>query len=319
MVVLVSVTAAAVLGLVRADQANAAYAEWGTTSSLLTDRGDFAATLGPDGRIYAIGGNSSVQGDLASGEAFTPETGVWSTIPDMPTARVNTVAATLLNQVYVLGGNTPAGLTRRVLTFTPATGTWSTATPMPAARQDLGAAVINGMLYVVGGNAKPTTANGTRTLWRFDPQTAAWTTLAPMPAPREYAGVVASGGRLYVIGGCCVGPTYPAWARTVFRYNPSTNTWSKRAPLSLANAHMGAASGIDGKIYVIGGIPPSDGALWVYTPTTNSWQASSSMPHQRASLRAVRGSDGSIYAIGGHFDGTCFGSDCGKYVDVLLR
>jgi len=61
----------------------------------------------------------------------------------------------------------------------------------------------------------------------------------------------------------------------------------------------GAATGIDDKIYVVGG---ENGATktQIYDPSTDTWTTGLDMPTGRSELGVVRGSDGLIYAIGGY-------------------
>ena len=40
--------------------------------------------------------------------------------------------------------------------------------------------------------------------------------------------------------------------KTVERYNPVTNTWTKRADLNIGRGYLGACV-INGKIYIVGG------------------------------------------------------------------
>jgi len=83
-----------------------------------------------------------------------------------------------------------------------------------------------------------------------------WTTRASMPTARAQAAVVlAPDGLIYVIGGYD-SASESTGLTSVQAYNPTTNTWSTKA--SLPNATRGATAtvGLDGKIYVFGGLPP---------------------------------------------------------------
>jgi N-acetylneuraminic acid mutarotase len=102
---------------------------------------------------------------------------------------------------------------------------------LPGAREETnGASVINGKLYVSGGRNREFRA--TRTLFVYDPKTNSWTRKADMPQAGcgGIQGVI--GSQLYVYlppvggGSACHGPNEMG---LLFRYNPSTNTWMRRA------------------------------------------------------------------------------------------
>ena len=74
----------------------------------------------------------------------------------------------------------------------------------------------------------------------------------------------------------------------VYRYNPSTNTWTSVAPLiNQPRSHIAAATVVfNGKIYVLGGegpgrIPLSN--VESYDPASNKWSSLTSMPGTRSS------------------------------------
>jgi hypothetical protein len=71
-----------------------------------TARAGMAATLGPDGRIYVVGGDNGT-GRIASVEAYDPGRNQWSILPSMPTPRGNLgVTTSPEGQLYAIGGFT---------------------------------------------------------------------------------------------------------------------------------------------------------------------------------------------------------------------
>ena len=77
--------------------------------------------------------------------------------------------------------------------------------------------------------------------------------------------------------------------------------WVTRAPMPTVRSDFGVATGLNGKIYVIGG-QDSTGALNIveeYDPVKNIWQTRAPMPTPRSALGVVAARDGKIYAIGG--------------------
>src|SRR4051794_30209242 len=55
--------------------------------------------------------------------------------------------------------------------------------------------------------------------------TNSWATKAPLPAARYYATAAALNGLMYVVGGT----SKDTLSRTVYAYNPGTNSWGTRA------------------------------------------------------------------------------------------
>src|SRR5258705_190294 len=95
-----------------------------------------------------------------------------------------------------------------------------------------------------------------------NPMLLRWDKAAPFPEPEEELYGVEAGGKMYVIGGASVMETSGEAALfgdrparilgTNQMYDPATNTWTNRSPMSTARNH--AFSGVvNGKIYVIGG------------------------------------------------------------------
>ncbi len=68
---------------------------------------------------------------------------------------------------------------------------------------------------------------------------------------------------------------------------------------------LGAATGLDGRIYTLGGLEGEGnnshetGLNEVFDPSTNTWTTAAPMPSPRVFFAAAAGLDGRIYAIGG--------------------
>lgn len=84
---------------------------WSSRAPLRTPRGQFAAAVGPDGRIYVMGGFLMGPGStedptgMTSVEVYTPATNSWATIAGMPTGRFELTAATGGDgRIYAMGG-----------------------------------------------------------------------------------------------------------------------------------------------------------------------------------------------------------------------
>lgn len=93
----------------------------------------------------------------------------------------------------------------------------------------------------------------------------------------------------------------------------AADTWTTVAPLLTARFDLGAATGPDGRIYVIGGATaggyknPSTivAAVEAYDPVAGAWQTLGPMRTPRAAFGTATGLDGRIYTFGGSN-----GTDC---------
>ena len=78
---------------------------WSKIPKMNMKRDELAACLGPDNKIYAIGGYGG--GDnacLSSAERFDPSTGKWELIAPMKEARRALTAVALPDGIYAIGG-----------------------------------------------------------------------------------------------------------------------------------------------------------------------------------------------------------------------
>jgi len=89
--------------------------------------------------------------------------------------------------------------------------------------------------------------------------------------------------------------------------------WTALPPVPQPREAAAAATGADGRIYLIGGTDGYTGApdflsvqtvrVDAYDPRSNAWSPAPALPLPRASFAAVGGRDGRIYALGGYTNG----------------
>jgi large repetitive protein len=131
-------------------------------------------------------------------------------------------------------------------------------------------------------------------------QAASWSAGARLPAARiQLASATDSSGNVYAIGG--FNPVTSTYIDTVYRYDPSADTWTKVAPLPRTLAGAAAVRGLDGRIYVFGGVSGTQtlDSVEAYDPGTDTWTPLAPMPTARYGAAAALGRDGTIYVIGG--------------------
>jgi N-acetylneuraminic acid mutarotase len=129
-------------------------------------------------------------------------------------------------------------------------------------------------------------------MWEYDPAADSWKSLAPLPGTRGSAVAVEAGGKIYVIGGATTvegskeswtmssgAATSPETVSPFFTffgparvlttndvYDPATNKWEHRKPMSVPRNHIFAGA-VNGKIYVIGG---RTGSAYIMTATNTN-------------------------------------------------
>jgi hypothetical protein len=186
---------------------------WSTAADMPTARCRLAAVLGPDGKIYAIGGSTTSTLDLAGYssvvEVYDPGANTWTIAAALSTPRVGLAAATSAGKIYVFGGyGKPPGYAARFLVSTevydPAVNSWSTAGSMRDTRYGLAAATVsNGLIYLIGGrneSSVPPSKNE-----EYNPVSGSSSYVAGLPSgQRSELAAVSIGGSndvLYALGG----------------------------------------------------------------------------------------------------------------------
>jgi N-acetylneuraminic acid mutarotase len=176
-------------------------------------------------------------------------------------------------------------------------GYWVTRSPLPRPRQEIAPAYLNGKIYVVGGMTS--TGSPSNMVDIYNPETDRWSVGTPLPVARHHLSLTAAYGKLYAIGG--VSSAFPTFtpALQVFEYDPSTDSWTSKAPLEHTKIEHVAAT-VDGKIYVVGGRNEyvSADTLEIYDPLTDVWTrgAPLSLARTHSSIAVI---DNKLYAAGG--------------------
>jgi N-acetylneuraminic acid mutarotase len=227
-------------------------------------------------------------------------------------------------KMYVIGGwdeGKAAGINYE---YDPASDKWTQKKGMPRSAHHAAIATANGKLYVIGGFVPPKDTQiptggawePIADVWEYDPAVDSWKSLAPLPTKRGAAVAVEVGGKIYVIGGATTvanskdpyftffGPSLVLTTNEVF--DPATNKWESRRPMSVARNHAYAAA-VNGKIYVIGGrtghafilSATNTDVVEEYSPVNDMWSAPKErMPTPRSG--GAWGTDGRrIYVAGG--------------------
>jgi DNA-binding beta-propeller fold protein YncE len=106
--------------------------------------------------------------------------------------------AAAAGEIWVFGGETPAGPTDAIQRISPATGAATVVGHLPQPLQGASALVLDGQIYLAGGASGSLTSAA---VYRFDPAVSRVTAAGALPVPVAYAGAVVSGAVGYLIGG----------------------------------------------------------------------------------------------------------------------
>jgi N-acetylneuraminic acid mutarotase len=258
----------------------------------------YQAVAAVGGIIYAAGGLVS-SGPVTDLRAYDPATNSWTTKASMPTPRYGAVAVAMGGLLYVVGGsNATGGSMSTTEVYNPATDSWTTLAPTWYPHAAAAAAAIGGTLYVVGRAGDDNRPAGGE-LEAYDPATNTWTLKANMPTARWGAAAGVIDGLMYVVGGANGRSGVIGESAAVEVYNPATDQWSARAPMSEARNRLGAGV-INGVLYAVGGEVGGPGVTTheAYNPVTNQWSPRAALPTaRRGTVAAVVGYR--LYVIGG--------------------
>ncbi len=224
----------------------------------------------------------------------------WSTLPAIPGFHEWGGAATLPSGriITVAGGSADTDI------YSPATNTWSAGAPLPLPRTGLAMVRLGSLVYAIGGSGS--SGSPKSGVWAYNETTNNWTVKANLPADRSFLGAAASGGKIYAIGGDATAGIDPT--RTVYRYAPSSNTWTTVKPLPAGREGFSTATDNSGRIYVLGGCCNPAGyetkGVYRYTPASNTWAQTAPLSGRNSdqhnlNTAATLGSDGQIYVLGG--------------------
>ncbi len=180
---------------------------------------------------------------------------------------------------------------------------WALVAPLPEAKSLLAAATGgDGRIYAIGGTSDDGPPVNPR-VYAYDPNLDSWTQVASLSSSRRnLAAATDLNGIIYVFGGYDFsGP--PFALGIVERYDPIVGFWLRMTDMPTLRQSPAAATGADGRIYVMGGTDmgfQTTAVTEVYDPVTDSWSTASRMNSPRTGFGAATGVDG-IYAIGGYY------------------
>ncbi|HPF39078.1 MAG TPA: hypothetical protein P5081_06455 [Phycisphaerae bacterium] len=227
-----------------------------------------AAGVDSLGRIVVYGGyilNDGGPGDEATYEPIDgPTGGVEARNVPETAVGLTAFARDELGRLYGLGGGLGAGETNSGYCdrYDASTDTWQVLTPMTTPVADACAAGDGaGRILVFGGVNAAGTAR-TANVGLYDIATNTWSDTAIPDMPVALSGASAArgiDGRIYVAGGES-GPLGAGVTESaVYKWEPSTNTWTTVASMATPRKRFGLVLSDDDYLYAIGGDNDSGG------------------------------------------------------------
>jgi len=249
---------------------------WSQIASMNGRRLQFGVAV-VDGKLFVVGGRDGLK-TLNTVECYDPITRGWTQLPPMSTHRHGLGVTALGGPLYAVGGHDGWSYLNTVERFDTTTLQWSHVAPMSTQRSTAGVAVLNNKLYALGGRDG---SSCLRSVECYDPHTNKWCTVANMCKRRGGVGVGVVNGFLYAVGGHdAPAVSNPQQSRfsCMERYDPSTDTWTMVANLSIGRDAIGVCV-LGEQLFAVGGYDGSGYLSLVesYDSRENSWREVASL------------------------------------------
>jgi len=272
---------------------------WFPGPALDTPLSGAATTVISGGNILLIGGDTAYYSQSYP-QSLAATNIYWTYLPAMDGVRIAPGAVANGGMIIVYGGSDGTSSTSTVIGYSPSGDTALTLASMSVARSDLGYAPDRkGLAYALGG--LDDTGQPLSSAERYDPDADSWAAIAPLPtALYHFPAVFDRTNYIYTFGGWT--STAPGTeTASVLRYSVNADTWTEMAPMPIAVAGSAAALGVDGRIYVVGGVSGgvTTNAVQVYNPAANSWVLSTPLPEGLSASAINVDSLGRLTLMGG--------------------
>lgn len=176
---------------------------------------------------------------------------------------------------------------------------WVTMTPQAVSTYASASFLINNVAYIIGGQSANLTP--TNICQAYDIATNTWSIKANYPMEIEASGSFVLNNLGYIVGGLTSKVIPIQYFKSVYSYNPNTNTWTKKNDLPIVTSGLNAGVVVNGKAYINcgvgeGGIVSTN--LYSYNDTSDTWTLETNIPRYTASpfISAI---EDNIYIIGG--------------------
>lgn len=285
--------------------------KWTSKAANPTPRAEgFGAAVG--GKMYTFGGylNSQYKPSKVA-HVYNPATNSWTKLNDIPLELTHSATANDDRYIYVAGGYPPgaqgptgpqAFATDKVFRYDTTNDTWADLPKLPFARGSGQMALIGRTLYFFGGSDSARKDKSEMWSLNLDNTAAGWSSKKSMPAARNHFGSAVVDGKIYAVGGQTGQDAASVFKSDVYRYDPSTDTWTSVKSLTSARSHANASTiAHQGKLIVIGGeTGPSTqlNKVEYYDPSSNAWKSLTNLPRNVTAGIAASFGDTIIFTTG---------------------
>lgn len=312
-------TIAILSGLLVTFTAASSILRWTQGKDLPLPKGGYASGI-LDGKLVLAGGTYWKDNQklwLDEVVAYDPSRDTWEKLPPLPRLLAYGASATFQETFYVLGGAGPEKPDRAGYRLEKQAGKygWSEFTPLPADRCYAKAVVAGDRLYLIAGSENANDlSTATRSLLSvgLSEKHPQWKTLAPIPGEgRAIHAVAACKGSIFVFGGCYSDGQGIHNLASAYRYDPSSDRWTRLKDAPAPVRAWSASSPDDRIIFLFAGFAsptPSDPSIpqagqferrvYRYDTVSDEYQEVAPLPHAVADI-AFHYLRGAFYGSGG--------------------
>lgn len=274
--------------------------ELAPTGRMVMPREGHAASLLPDGKVLISGGMRREGGDFfKSTEIYDPDSGLFTTGPDMQSRRAGHTATVLSDGRLLLTGG--VGYLKSAEIFDPATRIFTRVANMAEGRIGHTATLLqDGRVLIVGGELRASAEI-------FDPLTNSFRQTGDMSTARVYhTATLLDGGKVLVSGGHRGRVPDIEVFKTTEIFSPLTGTFSAGDSMSVVRHKHEAIRLPDNRILVMGGSDQRDRAgryrsAEIYDPELRAFAPVGDMSARRHRIHgtALVLENGSALIVGG--------------------
>lgn len=305
------------------DAVNASLLGWTQVSSFPSGGriGAFGFSIGNKGYAGTGFASDSTAGDFWE---YDPVNNSWSRKPDFPGGnRAHATSFSIGNKGYVVLGLSTGGpqgnqFAMDLWEYDSETSTWTKKADFPTKPFAINASTA----FSIGNRGYVGISCGDLQLYEYNPDTNRWTKKAGFPGGNRFGTVGFSvAGKGYIGLGVLKSNTGgpDVLMSDIWEFNPSTNTWIRKADFSGGPRGEAVAFSIQDKGYVTGGVGELGNFqtglrndLWEYDPVNDSW-ALQDINEYPARSEAVGFSIGNSGFTGLGFNLTGYQSDFWKF------
>jgi hypothetical protein len=256
--------------------------------------------------ICAVGGvDDNARGIMRSSECLDTQTGIWSAIAGLRTARSEHAIASVGDTMCAISGKgvnwaVDWGGLSSVECFNQLAGIWTEAAAVNHPRWRPAGAAIGNVIYMVGGNIRANGATSnvpvgtTNSVEALDLSVdgGTWTPKAAMPTARQNLGVATFGTRLFAAGGYGLNAVE---VDALEIYESTTDSWTTATPVPTGRLNLATAI-VSNTLFVLGGnyadvstTPRGLAVVEAYDIESGTWSAAEPMDVPRQGFAAVAG------------------------------